>query len=43
MAKAALELTGVIGSRTMRAPLIDATDEQVAQLREDLLEVAGLL
>jgi 4-hydroxy-tetrahydrodipicolinate synthase len=43
MAKAALELTGVIGARTMRPPLPDATDEQVAKLREDLLEVAGLL
>jgi len=43
MAKAALEMIGVIGARTTRPPLVDATEEQVAQLREDLLEVAGLL
>jgi 4-hydroxy-tetrahydrodipicolinate synthase len=43
MAKAALELTGLINSRTTRLPLVDATEEQVAQLRDDLSEVAGLL
>jgi 4-hydroxy-tetrahydrodipicolinate synthase len=43
MVKAGLELVGAIAHRTMRPPLPDATDEQVAKLREDLLEVAGLL
>ncbi|MBD0292568.1 MAG: 4-hydroxy-tetrahydrodipicolinate synthase [Jiangellaceae bacterium] len=42
MAKAAVQLTGVVGSRTMRSPLVDATDAQVAELRVDLAE-AGLL
>lgn len=41
MAKAAVELRGVIRNRTVRSPLIPATDEQVAQLRADLAE-AGL-
>lgn len=41
-AKAAMQLLSVIGHRTMRPPLIDATDEEVAQLRADLAE-AGLL
>src|SRR3954466_4361615 len=41
MAKAALELLGVIPSRATRPPLVDATDEQLQQLRADLLE-AGL-
>src|SRR4051812_2566507 len=41
MAKAALELLGVIPSRATRPPLVDATDEQVAQLRDDLAE-AGI-
>ena len=38
MAKAALELQGVIGSRTTRAPLVDATAEEVETLRADLAE-----
>src|SRR4051794_19642964 len=41
MAKAALELLGVIPSRATRPPLVDATEEQVALLRKDLAE-AGL-
>jgi 4-hydroxy-tetrahydrodipicolinate synthase len=36
MAKAALELQGLLPSRTVRAPLVEATDEQLAVLREDL-------
>jgi dihydrodipicolinate synthase/N-acetylneuraminate lyase len=43
MAKAALELTRVIASRTTRPPLVDATDEQLAVLRDDLSAVPGLL
>jgi 4-hydroxy-tetrahydrodipicolinate synthase len=42
MAKAASQLTGVLTSRTMRSPLVEATDAQVAELRADLME-AGLL
>jgi 4-hydroxy-tetrahydrodipicolinate synthase len=38
MAKAALQLQGVIASRATRAPLVDATEEQVAVLRADLGE-----
>ena len=41
MAKAALQVLGVLAQRTMRPPLVDATDEQVAQLRADLA-AAGL-
>jgi 4-hydroxy-tetrahydrodipicolinate synthase len=41
MVKAALQLRGVIEHRTVRPPLVDATDEQVARLREDLA-AAGL-
>jgi 4-hydroxy-tetrahydrodipicolinate synthase len=41
MAKAALELLGVIAARTTRPPLIDATEEQLQLLRADLVE-AGL-
>ena len=41
MAKAALQLLGVLEHRTTRPPLADATDEQVSQLREDLA-AAGL-
>jgi 4-hydroxy-tetrahydrodipicolinate synthase len=41
MAKAAVQLAGVIGSRTMRLPLLTATDEQVDGLRAALAE-AGL-
>jgi 4-hydroxy-tetrahydrodipicolinate synthase len=36
MAKAALELQGLLSCRTVRAPLVEATDEQLAVLREDL-------
>ncbi len=39
-AKAALQLAGVIAHRTVRAPLIDATDDEVARLREALGTVA---
>jgi 4-hydroxy-tetrahydrodipicolinate synthase len=35
-AKAALELQGVIGSRTTRPPLVDATPEEIEVLRADL-------
>ncbi|WP_035812363.1 4-hydroxy-tetrahydrodipicolinate synthase [Jiangella gansuensis] len=41
MAKAAVQLLGVVQNRTVRSPLIPATDEQVALLRSDLAE-AGL-
>ena len=37
MAKAALQLTGVLQSRAMRSPLPAATDAEVAQLRDDLV------
>ncbi len=43
MAKAALELTGVLANRTTRPPLVDATAAQVDELRNDLRRVAGLL
>jgi 4-hydroxy-tetrahydrodipicolinate synthase len=43
MAKAALELLGVLTNRTTRPPLADATAEQIEQLRADLQEVPGLL
>ncbi len=36
MAKAALQLLGVLPTRTVRSPLVDATDEQVELLRADL-------
>ena len=42
MAKAALQLLGVLSNRTTRPPLADATDDEVAVLRTDLTE-AGLL
>jgi 4-hydroxy-tetrahydrodipicolinate synthase len=35
-AKAALQLRGVIPERTVRPPLLDATDDEVARLREAL-------
>jgi 4-hydroxy-tetrahydrodipicolinate synthase len=35
-AKAALQLLGVIPERTVRPPLLDATDDEVARLREAL-------
>src|SRR3954469_24271727 len=42
MAKAALELLGVLSNRPTRPPLVDATDDELALLRADLTE-AGLL
>src|SRR5690349_7593352 len=42
MAKAALQLAGVLPHRTLRLPLVAATDEQVETLRADL-EEANLL
>jgi 4-hydroxy-tetrahydrodipicolinate synthase len=41
MAKATMQLLGVIPHRTMRSPLVEASDEQVDLLRADLTE-AGL-
>jgi 4-hydroxy-tetrahydrodipicolinate synthase len=41
MAKATVQLLGVIANRTTRPPLVDATDDEVALLRNDLQE-AGL-
>jgi 4-hydroxy-tetrahydrodipicolinate synthase len=41
MAKAALELVGILANRVVRPPLVLATDEQVAVLREDL-EAGGV-
>jgi 4-hydroxy-tetrahydrodipicolinate synthase len=40
--KAALQLLGVIDHRTVRAPLLDATEEEVAIVRDALVD-AGLL
>jgi 4-hydroxy-tetrahydrodipicolinate synthase len=42
MAKAAVQLAGVLSSRAMRSPLVEATEKQVAELRADLV-AAGLL
>lgn len=42
MAKAALQLIGVVPGRTMRLPLLAATDIELAELAADL-RVAGLL
>jgi 4-hydroxy-tetrahydrodipicolinate synthase len=42
MAKAALELIGVLPGRTTRLPLLPASDDQVAELRADLAE-SGLM
>ena len=42
MAKAAVQLSGVLAHRTMRSPLVAATDEEVELLRADLAE-AGIL
>jgi 4-hydroxy-tetrahydrodipicolinate synthase len=39
-AKAALQLAGLIPERTVRPPLLDATDDEVARLREALGTVA---
>ena len=41
-AKAAMQLLGVLDNRTMRAPLLAATDEEVAIIRDGLV-AAGLL
>ena len=41
MAKAAAQLIGVLDSRTVRLPLVEATDEQMQLLRDDLRE-AGI-
>ncbi len=41
-AKAALQLVGVLDHRTVRAPLLDATEEEVAIVRDALVD-AGLL
>jgi 4-hydroxy-tetrahydrodipicolinate synthase len=38
MAKAALQLRGVLDNRVMRAPLPAATDDEYARLRADLTE-----
>ena len=40
--KAALQLLGVVEHRTMRSPLLEATDEEVAIVR-DGLTASGLL
>ncbi len=37
MVKAALQMTGVLRHRTMRLPLVEATDEEIALLRADLV------
>lgn len=42
MAKAGLQLQGVLKHRTMRLPLVQATEDEVAALRADLLQ-AGVL
>ena len=42
MAKAALQLQGVLTSRAVRLPLVEATPEEVALLRADLAEAALL-
>jgi 4-hydroxy-tetrahydrodipicolinate synthase len=41
MSKAALQMQGVLATRTLRPPLVEATDEQLQLLRADLSE-AGL-
>jgi 4-hydroxy-tetrahydrodipicolinate synthase len=40
-AKAVAQLLGVIDHRTVRSPLVDATDEQVALLRTALMDLAA--
>jgi len=42
MAKAALQLQGVLDSRAVRLPLVEATEQEVALLRGDLAEAALL-
>jgi 4-hydroxy-tetrahydrodipicolinate synthase len=42
MAKAALQLQGVLSSRHLRSPMVAATDEEVAVLRADLEEATLL-
>lgn len=41
MAKAGLQLAGLLEHRTVRLPLVEATDDEVALLRDDLAE-AGM-
>jgi 4-hydroxy-tetrahydrodipicolinate synthase len=40
--KAALELTGLLPNRSVRLPLVPATDDQVSAIRADLLQI-GIL
>jgi 4-hydroxy-tetrahydrodipicolinate synthase len=42
MAKAALQLQGVLASRAVRLPLVPATDDELDLLRHDLAEAALL-
>jgi 4-hydroxy-tetrahydrodipicolinate synthase len=42
MVKAALELHGTLSNRAVRSPLVEATDQQVLELKRDLVD-AGLL
>ena len=42
MAKAALQLRGLLPNRTLRLPLIEANDREVAQLRTELVTAALL-
>jgi 4-hydroxy-tetrahydrodipicolinate synthase len=42
MVKAALELQGILPNRVVRSPLVEATEQQVLELRRDLID-AGLL
>jgi 4-hydroxy-tetrahydrodipicolinate synthase len=42
MAKAALQLQGVLGNRAVRLPLVEATEDEVALLRSDLADAALL-
>jgi 4-hydroxy-tetrahydrodipicolinate synthase len=41
MAKAAAQIVGVLDSRTVRLPLLEATEDQMEILRDDLRE-AGI-
>jgi 4-hydroxy-tetrahydrodipicolinate synthase len=42
MAKAALQLQGVLSSRAVRLPLVEATSDEVSLLKTDLSESALL-
>ena len=42
MAKAALQLLGVLTNRAVRLPLVEATEDEVAMLRSDLADAALL-